>query len=110
MIFWSLLMAMSFIFVLTDLIRISMIFYAIALIFAVLFFDLIWKETPNVYRMSFIIGLSMVIFVLTLDPDSVVLKEVNGFTIPFWNGLFSIFSIMTLVVSLIFCFQTAIVL
>ena len=110
MVCWSSLMGMAFIFDLTILLEICIIFYALALCFAVLFFDLMWKETPSISRMSIVIGLLIVNFTLMWVPDSIITAEVNGFIIPIWNGLFFIVSLITLIVSLLFCFQTAITL
>jgi hypothetical protein len=110
MTFWAFLMSLSFIYGLISLLRISTFFYAIALSQGVLFFDLIWKERPNVFRMSVVTGLIMLELVLMWDSDAVILKDMGGYIIPYWNGTFLIVTLLTLLVSLLFCFHTAVIL
>jgi hypothetical protein len=108
MIFWASFMAFAFIYSSDFLLRICMVFYAVALTFAVLFFDLIWRESANIYRMTIVVGLALVILVIIWYPDSVAYENIEGFVVPFWNGTFFAISFILLVVSLIFCLHTGI--
>ncbi len=102
---WGVIMGSAFLFISEFLLRLSIMVFAVAGFFAVLFVDLIWRQRPSAWRMGIISGCVALLVVLAWFPESVIIIDIDIYSTPITTGIFEILVLLNLAVALGFGFH-----
>ena len=107
---WSPFMAAAFYYKSELCLRVTSMFFGLALFFASWFIDLIWYEKPTITRMTIVSTNVAVTFITMWLPDAIIYITLDGYEIPYWGGVFRYSSLLSFFLGAFFIFHTLIVL
>jgi len=107
---WSPFMALAFYLNSELYLRITSMFFGLALFFASWFVDLIWFEKPTITRMTIVSTNVAITFITMWLPGAITTITLDGYEIPYWNGIFRYSCLLSFFLGAFFIFHTLIVL
>lgn len=87
------------------LLGMATLIFQFAVYFGILFIDLMWNETPKVFGLSIITGLTFLKIYLIFLPESYYIEIIGDFQVPRMAGILSIVSVISLILGSLFFFK-----